>query len=248
MNLITIFNYPKENKNYTKMCLLWLHFAKKYHNNLNVKIFTKDGVNNHIKNVINEYGFTLVYGEEDIKLPFKENKFKHNIGFKLYNLCNEIEPFVFIDADAFILRDIKDLVDKSNGQEVVMINHENIVGHTSHIPFKFLNSGVQVCNDTTILKYKTILKQKITIPGSDQALLFSYFKNIGYDYTNPNISFEWNSYAKNVKLIKDNNDEWVGKSFGLDGEHPVYINHYWYDAKPWQINCPIFKEYESILI
>lgn len=248
MNLITIFNYPKDNYNYTKMCLLWLSFAKKYSSNLNVKIFTKDGVNNQIKNLIEEYDFSLIYREEDKNLPFTDKKFKHNVGFKLYNLCKETEPFIFVDADAFIFRAVGDLVKKSNDQKIVMINHENIYGHTSHIPFKFLNSGVQICNDNSILEYSTIIKQKITTPGSDQALLFSYFKNIGYDYTNLNIGFEWNSYAKNVKLIKNNNDEWVGKSSGLDVEHPVYINHYWYDAKPWQINCPIFKKYESILV
>jgi hypothetical protein len=248
MNLITIFNYPKDNDNYTKMCLLWLYFAKKYCGNLNVKIFTKEGVNAQIKNLIEEYDFSLIYGEEDKNLPFNDKKFKHNIGFKLYNLCKETEPFVFVDADAFILRNINDLVEKSNGQEIVMINHENISGHTAHIPFTFLNSGVQVCNDNSILKYDEIIKERIVSPGSDQSLLFSYFNTIGYDYTNPNIGFEWNSYAKNVKLTKNNNNEWVGESHGLDVDHPVYINHYWYDAKPWQINCPIFNEYENILI
>jgi hypothetical protein len=248
MNLITIFNYPKDDDNYTKMCLLWLYFTKKYCGNLTVKIFTKNGVNSHIKNVIDQYGFTLVYREEDKNLSFIDKKFKHNIGFKLFNLCKETEPFVFIDADAFILRCINDLVEKSNGQKIVMVNHENIPGHTDHIPFSFLNSGVQVCNDTSILKYDEIIKEKMVVPGSDQSLLFSYFKTIGYNYTNPNIGFEWNSYAKNVKLTKDNNNEWIGKSTGLDVEHPAYINHYWYDTKPWQINCPIFNEYENILV
>jgi len=248
MNLITIFNYPKDSENYTKMCMLWLYYTKKYHNDLNVKIFTKDGVNEYIKDTIDSYGFSLVYAHEDENLPFSDKKFKHNIGFKLFNLCKETEPFVFVDADAFILRDISDLVDKSNDQKIVMINHENIPGHTSNIPFTFLNSAVQVCNDISILKYDEIIKQRIVAPGSDQSLLFSYFKNIGYDYTNPNIGFEWNSYAKNVNLKKDNNNEWVGESRGLDVEHPVYINHYWYDAKPWEINCPIFNEYENISI
>lgn len=246
MNLITIFNYPQDNENYTKMCMLWLYFAKKYHGSLNVKIYTKDGVNNEIKGIIKKYNFSLVIGESD-DVRWQEEKFKHNIGFKLFNLCNEVEPFVFIDADAFILRCIDDLVAYSNGQKIVMVNHEKVEGHTSHFPYSFLNSGVQVCNDTSILNYGEIIEEKIISPGSDQSLLFSYFNSKGYDYSNPDIGFEWNSYAKNVILNKINN-EWFGNSEGLDYTHPVYINHYWYDAKPWKINCPIFNSYEDIPI
>jgi hypothetical protein len=247
MNLITIFNYPKDNVNYTKMCELWLYFAFKYKGTLNVKIFTENGVNESIKSMIDHYGFELLKLERT-PISWSDPKFKHNIGFKLFNLCKETEPFVFIDADAYILKSLDTLVRTSNNQRMVMIDHETVPGHTTHIPYKFLNSGVQVCNDPTILIYDEIIKEKIIAPGSDQSLLYSYFKTINYDYKNPNIGFEWNSFAKYVNIeYKDN--EWVGVSSGLDYVHPVYINHYWYDAKPWQINCPIFtntKNYENI--
>ncbi len=249
MNLITIFNYPKDNHNYTKMCELWLHFAFKYKGKLNVKIFTKNGVNESIESLIKQYDFKLQHLKETT-VKWSEPKFKHNIGFKLYNLCKESEPFVFIDADAFILKNLDILVDLSKDQRMVMIDHETIQGHTTHIPFNFLNSGVQVCNDPTILKYDEIIKEKIIAPGSDQSLLYSYFNTINYNYKNPNIGFEWNSFAKYVTL-KNIDNEWVGLSKGLDYDHPVYINHYWYDAKPWQINCPIFtntKNYENLPI
>lgn len=249
-NIITIFNYPKNDINYTKMCLIWLNQVKKYGDNFNVKILTENGVNDTLRDTISDLEFTLIQSNS-ISVNNPDIKGKHNIGFKLYNLCNETEPFIFIDADAFVLKDLDILSELSDNQPFVAINHETIPKHTSHIPYKFLNSGVQVCNDPSILDFEKIINCKIVCPGTDQSLLYSYFKKIGYDYTNKNIGFEWNSYAKYVELSK-NGDEWVGVSKGLDYEHPVHINHYWFDAKPWLINCEIFKEYgekaESIFV
>lgn len=244
MNIITIFNYPKNDIRYTKMCYVWLNMVKKHSKGFNVKIFTEGGVNDRLKNVIDEFGFELVTLKRK-DLGYRNNKFSHNIGFKLYNLCNETEPFIFIDADAFVLRDLNELVRSSNGKPFVCINHEKVPGHTEHIDYEFLNSGVQVCNDPSILDFDKIIKCKMKVPGSDQSMLYTYFKEMDYDYTHENVGFEWNSYARYVTLSKDENGEWIGVSKGLNYEHPVYINHYWYDAKPWNIKCKMFKEYEE---
>lgn len=244
MNIITIFNYPKNDTNYTKMCYTWLNQIKKYSDGFNVKILTENGVNDIIKNIIEGFGFNLVtLSRKD--LGYGNEKFAHNIGFKLYNLCNETEPFIFIDADAFVLRDLNDLVKFSEGKPFVCINHEKIPRHTAQFKYEFLNSGVQICNDPSILDFEEIIKCKMVVPGSDQSMLYTYFKEIEYDYTHKNVGFEWNSYAKYVKLSKSDNGEWFGVSKGLNYEHPVYINHYWYDAKPWDIKCQMFKEYEK---
>lgn len=244
MNIITIFNYPLENENYTKMCLIWLNQIKKHGKGFNVKIFTENGVNEIIENTITEFGFNLINLKRK-ELGYKNSKFSHNIGFKLYNLCNEIEPFIYIDADAFVLNDLNVLRAKCQKQRFVCVNHEKVPGHTSHFDYKFLNSGVQICNDPSILDFQEIIKCKMISPGSDQSMLFTYFNNIQYDYTNTNVGFEWNSYARYVELQKNEEGDWIGVSKGLDYEHPVYINHYWYDAKPWDINCKLFKDYEK---
>jgi len=244
MNIITIFNYPLKNENYTKMCLIWLNQIKKYGKGFNVKIFTENGVNDVIKKTIGEFGFSLMNLKRK-ELGYKNSKFSHNVGFKLYNLCNETESFIFIDADAFVLRDLNDLVNKCENQRFVGINHEKIPGHTAQFNYEFLNSGVQICNDPSILEFDEIIKCKMMSPGSDQSMLFTYFNKIGYDYTHKNVGFEWNSYARYVKLEKNKYSEWVGISKGLNFEHPVYINHYWYDSKPWSINCKLFEEYEK---
>jgi len=257
MNLITIFNYPKSSTNHNLMCNIWLDCAKKNAKDFNVKILTEKGVNPYLEKKINDYGFELItLPTQPLKSsmpcfyhPSFSNNFKyhHNVGFKLYYLCSQIEPFIFIDADAFILKDLSLLKELSQDKPFVAINHENVPGHTSHFPYKFINSGVQVCHDPSFLDYHIITHYPITIPGSDQSLLFSYFQRTNYDYTHKDINYEWNSYARYVTLTRTSKGEWEGISKGLDYTHPVYINHYWYDAKPWQINCPLFKEYNETL-
>jgi len=246
MDLITIFNYPKDSEKYTDMCNIWLYHANQFKGDLNVRIFTQGGVNEEVKEVIDGFGFSLEI-LSGIKVSTGNspiaNKTNHNVGFKLFNLCKQTTPFIFVDADAFILEDINKLVELSGGQRFVGVDHEKIPRHTEHFQYRFLNSGVQVVNDPTILVFDEIIKMKMVSPGTDQSLLFSYFKHINYDYTNPNIGFEWNSFAHYVKVeMKEN--KWVATSTGLDYTHPVYINHYWNpESKPWEIDCPIYKKY-----
>lgn len=246
MDLITIFNYPKDSEQYTKMCEIWLHCANQFKGKLSVRIFTKGGVNETIENLIKEFGFsletytglTVTSGASPIG-----KKTNHNVGFKLFNLCKQTTPFVFVDADAFILESMDTLVRLSGGQPFVGVNHEKIPLHTEHITTPFLNSGVQVVNDPSILKFEEITKMRMVMPGTDQSLLFSYFKHINYDYTNPNIGHGWNSFAQYVKVTNENG-EWKATSSGLGEDHTVYINHYWNpEAKPWAINCPIYNKY-----
>lgn len=245
MDLITIFNYPKDNQNYTDMCRIWLQCANEFKGSLNVRIFTQDGVNESVEELIKKYGFSLEK-LSGIKVnngnSAMANKMNHNIGFKLYNLCKQTEPFVFVDADAFILESMDTLVRLSAGKPFVGVNHEKVPNHTAHIPQRFLNSGVQVVNDPSILDFSKITQMKIVMPGTDQSLLFSYFKFIGYDYTTPGVGFGWNAYAHYVDIINQDG-KWIAKS-KLENGHDVHINHYWNpESKPWNIDCPIYKKY-----
>lgn len=243
MNIITIFNYPKDSVEYTNMCAIWLQQVNKHKGECNVKILTEGTLNPTLMGLINEYDFTLVIGGRFDMSNDKDIKAYHNVGFKLHNLCKETEPFIFIDADAFVITDLAHLIKACNGQRYVAINHECVPGHTAQFQYKFLNSGVQICNDPSILDFKTIITCQKISPGTDQSLLFSYFNLMGYDYTNPNVGFEWNSYSKYVTIEKDG-DGWIGTSNGLDYTHPVCINHYWLaDSKPWSLKCPIYNEF-----
>lgn len=233
MKIITIFNFPNQ-QNYNNLCRWWVNQCLK-HSELDIEIWYRDNID-HLK-ILNKRISFIKKDEVKISSLLKSNlisdKAQHNIGFKLYNLCKESEPFIFIDADAILLKNITPLLDASKDKPFIAIDHQNITGHTSHIPYKFLNSGVQVCTDTNILDFNEIVKvqnlyKEFVIPGTDQSMIWSYFKHIKYDYTHPKIDWRWNNCAGFVNVKDDDS---------------VAINHYWFNYKPWNINCSLWRDY-----
>lgn len=233
MKLITIFNFPNE-ENYNNLCQWWATQALEK-SDLKIEIWHLGDIS-HL-NIINKRISFVKKESIDIKdlLPSTcfSKKAQHNIGFKLYNLCKEPEPFIFIDADAILLKDIRPALKASKDKPFIAIDHQNIPGHTSHINFKFLNSGVQICSDPSILDFDDIVKvqnlhDNFIVPGTDQSMICTYFQHIKYDYIHPLIDWRWNNCAG---LSKDIND--------------IAINHYWYDFKPWKINCKLWIDYKS---
>jgi hypothetical protein len=79
-------------------------------------------------------------------------------------------------------------------------------------------------------------------PGTDQAVLYRYFRSIGYDYTHPEIGPEWNSCA-GVTEVRREGERWTARTRGLARDHDVKLIHYWSQFKPWAIDCPIYEAY-----
>ena len=229
MKIITIFNFPNQD-NYNNLCRWWLSQCIK-NSELDIEIWHRDSIN-HLE--LSDDRIKLIEKSEiEISRFLKSNlisdKAQHNIGFKLYNLCQESEPFIFIDADAILLKDITPLINASKDKPFIAINHQDIPGHTSHIPYRFLNSGVQICSDPSILDFDQIVKiqnlyDNFIVPGTDQSMIWTYFKHMKYDYTHPKIDWRWNNCA--------------GLDKNLDG---IAINHYWYNFKPWNIKCKLWE-------
>ena len=231
MKIITIFNFPNQD-NYNNLCRWWARQCLK-NSELDIEIWYRDSID-HLQ-VVDDRIKLIKKSEIKISSFLKPNlisdKAQHNIGFKLYNLCKESEPFIFIDADAILFKNITPLLDASKDKPFIAIDHQNIVGHTSHIPYKFLNSGVQVCSDTNILDFDQIIKTQnlynnFVVPGTDQSMIWNYFRHIKYDYTHPSIDWRWNNCAG---LEKDANE--------------IAVNHYWYNFKPWKINCKLWNKF-----
>ena len=233
MKIITIFNFPNE-ENYNDLCQWWLKQALE-HSDLPIEIWYEENID-HL-NISSERVTTIKKSSIDISkiLPanLTSDKAQHNVGFKLYNLCQETEPFIFIDADAIILKDIEPLIHASYDKPVIMVNHQKIQGHTAHFLFKFLNSGVQIVSDPDMLDFDEIVRHQLKqnmfmCPGTDQAMLWNYFVLTGYDYRHPNVGYEWNNCA------------------GMDmSPSDICINHYWYKFKPWAIDCPLWKKFKG---
>jgi hypothetical protein len=179
----------------------------------------------------------------------------HNLNFKLPNLAAIDEPFLFLDADMAVLADLRPLWNLRHGQPWIGVNHGWVKQDPRTHRSPFLNSGLQLVGDPGFYDLGRILAvqeaaaplrlghsipkdEMFACPGTDQAVLFRYFREIGYDYTHPQVGQEWNRCAAEVKLTHDGVD-WHGSAYGED----VKIVHYWNPFKPWAIDCPLYGSY-----
>ena len=233
MKIVTIFNFPNTEE-YNDLCDWWLKSALKY-SSIPIEVWYEDSIHLDLEDSSRVSYHKKNRLDIDTVLPNNliSDKSRHNVGFKLYNLCSESEPFIFIDADAIIMRDIEPLLEASTRKPFITVDHQNIPGHTSHIPFKFLNSGLQICSDPSILDFKNIvhyqnLHTAFLCPGTDQAMLYNYFRYIDYNYTDKEIDWRWNNCA----------------GF-CDDFNEICINHYWYKFKPWTIDCQAWKNFKQ---
>ena len=246
MNIITVFNYPDEN-NVNYMFKIWLIQAIRCKEETEgiekIKILTK-GINNTLQKYIDNLNIDYIEIKicETLKLNNPPSaKWNHNVGFKLFNICKETEPYIFVDADAIIMTDMNDVISASKDKPFIAVNHQTIPGHTTQFKEQFINTGFLIVSDPTFLNFEKIyytpLKYK-NCTGTDQLLTYNYCKTIGYDYTHELIHWGWNSCGGYKKLLE--NGDIV--STGIPEKHKVHILHYWYEFKPWINNCFIYEK------
>jgi hypothetical protein len=185
-----------------------------------------------------------------------------NLRFKLPNLAALDFPFLYLDADTAVLGDLNFLWERRHLKPWVGVNHQWVpCDARTHRP-PFLNSGMQLVSDPAFYDLGAILAAQNAVvplsrhadvakgdmfpcPGQDQAVLFRYFRSIGYDYTHPEIGPAWNSCA-GVTEVRRAGDTWMARTRGLAEDHDVYVLHYWSQFKPWAIGCPIYQSYAGI--
>jgi hypothetical protein len=185
-----------------------------------------------------------------------------NLRFKLPNLASIGYPFLYLDADMVVLSDLSYLWERRHAKPWVGVNHQVVPSDArTHRP-PFLNSGLQLVSDPAFYDLPAILaaqnavvplsrhrevskREMFPCPGQDQAVLFRYFRSIGYDCTHPEIGPEWNSCAGVTELWAEGG-AWKGRTRGLARDHDVHIVHYWSQFKPWAIDCPLFRSYEWV--
>lgn len=243
MNIITVFNYP-DNYNYNNMFKIWLlqaiYCKYKTKGIKDIRILT-EGLNNNLLNFIKKLNcnFIKIIIKTRKKLNNVPHRWHHNVGFKLYNLCLENEPFVFVDADAIIMTDMNDVIKASKDKEFISVDHQTIPKHTDKFNFQFMNTGFFIVSNTDFLNFYKIYNSPIVFKcnGTDQFLLNNYCKYINYNYTHPLIHYGWNSCG-GYKIKKGN--EIV--SYGIPEKHKIHILHYWDIFKPWITKCNIYND------
>lgn len=253
MNIVTIFDYNTSEKNHITMIKMLISSIKencKKSTNINLYVITS-------------YTNLSNYISEEIEIlplkKFRTNKKVHkNILSKLYNLCNLDFEFIFLDYDMYVCADLEFLWEKRKDKPFIgTIHQKNINGkkgvHTTKNS-NFLNSGLQIVSDPDFLNYKEIFqfgeKMNFDFPvsGYDQALLDSYFKNIGYNFSHKDVGCQWNSCAGYGIVHIDDDYKFEITYKNQREEYPVMINHYWDEFKPWNINCPIFNFYKKFVL
>jgi hypothetical protein len=263
MNIVTIMNYDWNNINYFLMCFCWIKQAKKHLTQKDICfIFSKQELPKKLLKSMEQsetcqFKNCVVDGIEDsIVLPSYgclEKKYENNVKYKLFVTTHIEFTYFFIDADAFIVDCLQEVEDIIYDKPATFIDHEIVPGHTNKLPL-FLNSGSFLINDPNKNVYNwekiydhgkkcgfspVFKKTQEKIPGTDQAVIMSYFDKIGYNYHHKKFDIKYNTCAANVVFeYKNTSDEYQFRT----QDTPVKIVHYWGPFKPWKVNCPIFKE------
>lgn len=255
MDLVTFYNYPDEDK-YFDMFKIWIMHAiecKKKTIKLNNIIIITNSLSKRILSFYKKINIDYIkikYCRYSDKVDNATNvKMQHNVFFKFFNLCLLNKPYIYLDADAFILSDLNEAIECSYDKPFICVNHQTIPGHTSQYDFKFLNTGFTIVSDPKFFNFETVLNTPInyTCPGTDQMLVFNYCKTIGYDYTHIKIHYGYNSCSA-FKTIKNN----VLISDGIKEKHNIYVLHYWFHYKPWTLCkccvrgnevCPLYNKW-----
>jgi hypothetical protein len=182
-----------------------------------------------------------------------------NLRFKLPNLASLPFPYLYLDADMIVLRDLNYLWQRRQARPWIGIDHQVIPFDRRTHRAPFLNSGLQLVSEPDFYDLGAILAAQNAVmplsrygeieprdlfacPGRDQAVLFRYFRTIGYDYTHPEIGWEWNSCA-GVTDVRFEGGAWQARTHSLAENRAVSILHYWSQFKPWAIACPIYQSY-----
>lgn len=244
MNIVTVFNYPNEER-YNTMFKIWLLTILKHKTDKikHIRILTR-GLSEPLQEFVRWLNrddiHTIIC--EGVNINTRNPKAQHNIGFKLWNMCKETEPYIFIDADMVILSSFDNPVKAAKDGYVIGVNHQTIPKHTEHIPFKFINTGFLIVPEPSFLDFNKIVSTPIRYrcPGTDQMLIYNYLMTNQDTYTHPLVDYGWNSCAGYKKVTSEG--VW---SDGVPENHPVHILHYWHEFKPWSRECPIYTIYET---
>lgn len=240
-------NYTGDD-NHIHMCNMFVHQVMKHNPDCVLSILYKDTVHERVRSFCKEFDGVQFVKRPDAKDAWNNH---HNIRFKLYNLSKIKEPFIFLDCDIACMSSLNHLWNLKDTQPFIGVNHQNIPAHVDRYNFKFLNSGVQVVGDPEWYQFdnfRGIAKKlgRMRPPGWDQAHIFEYCADTQYDYTHPDVGYGWNSCAKYGRMIKQ--DTWScvydGPAYPDEStRYQVHLNHYWDVYKPWNIDCPLYRDF-----
>jgi hypothetical protein len=252
LHVVTIMNYPPESK-YRRMCYIFLDRVIAHGARRITILYEKH------RPIVTAEHRRLADIEVRQERSYHVGHPHFNLRFKLPNLARLDFPFLFLDSDMVVLDDLDYLWRRRQDKPWMGIDHQVVPSDVRTHRSPFLNSGLQLVSDPSFYDLQAILAaqnaaaplnkhqemeetEMFPCPGRDQAVLFRYFRTVGYDYTHPEIGFAWNSCA-GVTEIGNEQGVWKARSHSQSPNYEVSIVHYWDQFKPWRINCPIYQSY-----
>lgn len=280
MDILTIYNYKPFDKHLVFL-RMWLHQVSLYNDaKLKIKVLSLQSEPRMVKRWHQFYQFEWVKLGQSNKVSIsrirrlqmrfnkdfseysrlrKRNKLlnHHNVGFKMWNLTQWKAAFIFLDVDAIVFDNLSHLVQYAIDKPFIGINHQEISNHTAGME-PFVNGGVQIVSNPqyfTFEKY-TQITENLLCNGAEQALMFTTFKNAGYDYTHPQIGHIWNScsgynrvnermgiwecfYEGHLERDINNISDSIAKGT------KIAISHYWDEFKPWKVHCEMYEAFRE---
>jgi lipopolysaccharide biosynthesis glycosyltransferase len=255
LHVVSIINYPRD-QNYLRMAYAFLDSVIA-HGGQQITLLYEDNPPVIAPEHREAANIEVVQGKQfDVGHPH------FNLRFKLPNLASLTFPFLFLDADMYVLDDLNYLWQRRSAKPWIAIDHQRIPIDPRTHRSPFLNSGLQLVSDPNFYDLDAILAvqnaamplskfrevRKVDMfsgPGHDQAVLHRYLTTIGYDYTHPEIGTRWNSCAGITDVCREG-DNWKAHTRTLTDNHDVSILHYWDQFKPWVIDCPIYQSYARV--
>lgn len=250
MNIVTIFDYDLELLNNRVMLEMFISGILENCSQYSYKIYIITNRPNQISKIFTHSNIETINLKKN---PYFIPQNMPNIKSKLYNLSSLDFDFIYLDLDTYVNADLNFLWERRKDKPFISTLHQTNISKHTEGKKNFMNSGLQIISDPSFLNYDDLYnfalgqEFKFDSPGTDQALLDAYCRQLGYDFTHPDIGCEWNSCAGYGLVDIDDEYNFSITYKNKDTEYPVKINHYWNEFKPWVINCPIFKFYKEIL-
>ena len=151
--IITLMNYP-DLPHYNLMCKLWIHFSQINLKDKNIEIYTSNNLSPIVETYARKFKNISIKKVSCYKMTQKERNIANtniyligndlrNLTIKAYGIfCNIPAPYIFIDADAFVVGNIDMLCNITQSVAVT----EDMPLCKNHNYKGCINTGVVVVN------------------------------------------------------------------------------------------------------
>lgn len=225
---------------YITMCKGWFYFVRKFHPNAEIIVYHNNEISKKL--IRNDVTYkTLDTKDVPVILELEPRKVNK---LAVHKEWDKYQDFIFLDADAYPLSSLDELYNSCT-KPVTFCGHEHGIGEGRN----HLNSGVFV-QKKPFFSYSNLIAMREKYGdqlrylelGSDQLLIQTYFKDIGYNPFDWKVmGHEYNSAANADITIERDTVSAVSKITGKN----IKVLHGYAEYKFWN-NRDALKFWEYV--